>query len=132
MWIQTLLSVARLGIYLRHSGEIQVLSSDARCGFLDASCGARLGIYLLRSGEIQVLNSDAKCGFSDSDSNRCGFRFYFQAPDSGEFQMLNSDARCGFRCYIQVLDSESMCCVQVKFRCSIQMLDVNSDAKFRC
>ena len=64
----------------------------------DAFFGARLGIYLLHSGEIQVLNSDAKFGFSVSDSNRCGFRGYFQALDSGEFHMLNSDARCGFRC----------------------------------
>ena len=98
MWIQTLLSGARLGIYLRHSGEIQVLSSDARCGFSYAIFGARLGIYLLRSGEIQVLNSDARCGFSVSYSNRCGFICYFQALQSGEFQMLNSDARWGFRC----------------------------------
>ena len=76
-------SGARLGIYLLRSGRMQVLNSDARCGFSNATFGVRLEIYLLHTGEIQVSNSEARCGFSVSD-----------------FKQVDSDAT--FRRYNQV------------------------------
>ena len=61
-----------------------------------------------------------------------GVRLGIYLLHSGEIQVLNSDARCGFQMLLSVLDSESICCIQANFRCLIQMLDVDSDAAFRC
>ena len=72
-----LLSGARLGICLLHSGEIKVVNSDARCGF-------RVYFQVLQSGEFQMLNSDAIWGF------RC----YIQVLDSESICCVLVKFRC--------------------------------------